>query len=94
MIFISGFCPTDKYSYILIDTVAAVKEQVVTAVDVTTFLLLIGSFLLDLFSISEAVIFTDFPLPYQKPRVAPRATGFFLLLLTTKLINKHTFWRT
>lgn len=77
MIFISWFCPAAKYRYILIDTVAAVKQQVIMAMDVSTFLLLISSFLLDLFSISEAVIFMDFPLPYQKPPVAPRATRFF-----------------
>lgn len=75
-IFIIWFQVAGKYRYMLTGTVAAVKQQVIVAVDMATFVLLIGSFLLDLFNISEAVIFMGLPLFYQKPLVAPCATSF------------------
>lgn len=78
MIFISWFCPAGTmYRYILIDMVAAVKQEVIMAADMAAVLLLIGSLLLDFFSSSEAVIFMGFPLPYQKPLVAPPTTRVF-----------------
>lgn len=93
-LFLFQFCVASKYGYILIDTMAAVNQQVIVAVNMTTFLLLLSSFLLDLFSISEAVIFMEFPLPYQKPLSEPRDISFFLLFLTTKPINTYTVGRT
>lgn len=66
---------------------AAVNQQVIVAVNMTTFLLLLSSFLLDLFSISEAVIFMEFPLPYQKPQSEPRDISF---LYFSWLLNQLT----
>lgn len=63
LIFLSCFCPAGKYRYLLIDTVVTVKHQVNMAMDMTTSQLLISSFLYNLFSISEVVIFMYFPLP-------------------------------
>lgn len=66
------------------------KQQVIMAVDVAPFLLLISSFCLDLLGISEAVIFMGFTKSYL---AAPSITSL-LPLLTTKPINNHAFWRT
>lgn len=92
-IFIRCFCPAGKYRYIVIDTVATVKQQVNMAMDMTTSQLLISSFLYNLFSISETVIFTYFPLPTKSQWFHLLPVCSVLLMLTTKLINNHTFWR-
>lgn len=45
---------------------AAAKQQVIMAVDMAPFLLLISSFRLDLLGVSEAVIFMGFTLPHKE----------------------------
>lgn len=84
MIFLSCFCPFGEVRYILVVMVVAVKQHVIMAVDMTAFLLPFG--FIQYFRDCDFHGLTKSCLCHQRV--------FFSLLLTTKLINNRTFWRT